>query len=159
MLIIEDGTIVANANSYTTDAEFVAYAALRGLTIPALEADRDTLQILASDWAANKSYQGLYVDADNQYLPFPRSDVYAYGRTVDSATIPKELKRALMEAAIAASTHSLLLNETNQNVTKQKVDVIEVEFGSGGAWKTIRVGRAMNYLQPFLVDNDQLART
>ena len=44
-LIIEDGTIVTGANSFTTDAEFVAYAALRGLVIPATEAERNPLQI------------------------------------------------------------------------------------------------------------------
>ena len=157
-LVIEDGTIVADANSYTTDVEFVAYAAARGLDIPALEADRDILQVLATDWLNGKEYKGLYVDADTQFMPFPRSSLWAYGRTIDSAAIPKELKWAAMEAAAAAHTQELLLNQQKQNITKEKVDVLEVTYAKGGIWSKVRVGRAMNYLKPFLLDADQLVR-
>ena len=53
-LIIETGAIIADANSFTTDAEFVTYAALRGFTIPATESERNTLQIKAVDYLFSK---------------------------------------------------------------------------------------------------------
>lgn len=158
-LIIEDGTIVAGANSYTTDAELVAYAAARGKTLPATEAERDILQVLATDWMNGKTYKGLYVDADNQYMPFPRSNIWAYGRTINSATIPKEIKWAQMEAAIAAASSELIVNQVASDVKKEKLDVLEVEYGNGGPWSKVRVGRAMNYLKPFLEDTNKLVRT
>ena len=49
-LIIEDGSGVANANSFTTDAEFVAYASIKGYVIPATESERDTLQVNGYDF-------------------------------------------------------------------------------------------------------------
>ena len=49
-LIIEDGSIVEDANSFTTDAEFVAYADARGYTLPDTESVRDQLQIKAMDY-------------------------------------------------------------------------------------------------------------
>ena len=43
MLIIENGSIVAGADSYATAAELVTYAANYGLTIPATEGEQETL--------------------------------------------------------------------------------------------------------------------
>ena len=88
MLTIEDGTVIANANSYTTDAEFVAYAAERGLTIPSVEGDRDVLQVLAKDYIDGLTFKGYRADPTNQYLSFPRSGVYAYDRVIASDEIP-----------------------------------------------------------------------
>lgn len=158
-IIVEDGSIVANANSYVTDAEFQTYAFERGKEIAASTLDRTALLLSATDWLAGMNYQGLYVDADNQFLPFPRSQVYAYGRTIDSTSIPRELKYAQMEAAIAAFTIELVVNQSTGNVTKVKLDVMETEYAAGGIWTKVRVGRAMNYLKPFLASTDQLVRT
>ena len=158
-IIVEDGSIVANANSYVTDGEFQTYAFERGLTIAAATLDRTALLLMATDWLSGMNYQGLYVDADNQYLPFPRSNVYAYGRIIDSTSIPRELKYAQMEAAIAAFTTDLLINQSSGNITKVKLDVMETEYAAGGIWTKVRVGRAMNYLKPFLGPTDKLVRT
>ena len=40
-LIIEDGTVVADANSFATDDEFKTYANLRNFDVPATQPDRD----------------------------------------------------------------------------------------------------------------------
>ena len=159
MLTIEDGTIVADANSYTTDVEFVAYAAEHGLTIPAVEADRDVLQVLAKDYIDGLDFKGYRADASTQYLSFPRTGIYAYDRTIASDEIPKELKWSQMEAAIAAFTQSLIINETKSNVASEQMDVLSVSYFSGGAWSKVRLGRVMNYITPFLISVLELQRT
>ena len=160
MLIIEDGTIIANANSYTTDAELVAYAAARGLTIDATESARDILQIKATDFLEGKIYIGSKVEPDNQYLMFPRSNVYAFERTIDSDEIPRELKYAQMEAAIAAYSQSLLVNSSENNTQRETLGSLEVEYFSRGSSERIRLDRVNNYLSPFLANNsDNLIRT
>ena len=158
-LTVEDGSVIANANSYTTDAELVAYAAERGLTIPAVEADRDVLQVLAKDYIDGLDFLGYRADPSNQYLSFPRSGVYAYDRVIASDEIPKELKYAQMEAAIAAYTQSLLVNESKSNVQSEKMDVLSVSYFSGGSWTKVRLGRVMNYIRPFLNNGMELQRT
>jgi len=158
-LIIEDGTTVSNANSYTTDAEFTAYAAERGITIPATEADRDILQVKAKDYIDGLSFKGYRADPSNQYLSFPRTGVYAYDRTIASDEIPKEIKWSQMEAGIAAYTQDLLVNESKSNVASESMDVLSVSYFSGGAWTKVRLARVMNFIKPFLSNNLELQRT
>ena len=40
-LIIEDGSVVADANSWVTDDEYKAYAKLKGYSVPATQPDRE----------------------------------------------------------------------------------------------------------------------
>ena len=154
-LIIEDGSIVAGANSFTTDAEFVAYAAARNLTLPATEAERDALQILAVDYLFSKETEmkGYRVSQD-QTLMYPRKGVCAYNFNVASDAIPTSLKNAQMELGIQANTSGLLINATSQNIASISLDgVISESYFSGGSWEQVRTDRADAYLDPLLVNN------
>ena len=157
MLIIEDGSIVAGANSFTTDAELTAYALARGYTLPATEAERDTLQILAVDYifSVESKFQGCRVSAA-QELPFPRTGVYSYGFIVPSDSIPQSLKNAQMELAVQVNSSPLIINGTVQNISKEKVDVLEVEYFSGGNWSQVRTDSADTYLKPLYANNNNL---
>ena len=159
-LIIETGAIVANANSYTTDAELVAYAAARGVTIPVLEADRDILQIKAVDFINNneQEMQGTRTSSE-QELSFPRVGVCVHDFVIESNTIPPTLKKAQLEAAIVAYTQTLITSETLQNVSKEKVDALEVEYFSGGKRTRTNFSTVYNYLSPVLQDSQKLVRT
>ena len=53
-LIIENGSIVDNANSFVTAAEMVAYAALRGVTITADTTTQEQQIILAMDYLVSR---------------------------------------------------------------------------------------------------------
>ena len=53
-LVIEDGSIVPNAQSFVQAAELVTYATLRNLAFPALEADQEALLIKASDYLLSR---------------------------------------------------------------------------------------------------------
>jgi len=150
-LIIETGAQVAEANSFTTDAELTAYALARGVTLPATEAERDVLQIKAVDYLFSKEslMQGSRI-AKTQALMYPRNGVSVHGFDVDSDEIPEQLKSAQLEAGIALSTQEILINSSSSNVTKEKVDVIEVEYSDGGKYDFVRLDKVDTYLKPLL---------
>lgn len=147
MLIIEDGSIVAGANSFTTDAEFLAYALARGFTLPVDEAERDSLQILAMDYlfSVEVKLDGCRVNID-QELMYPRYGACVNGFNIPSDAIPSNLKNAQMELAYQASTSSLLINNVNQNIQSKSLDTMMVSYFSGGSWESVNTGRANAYL-------------
>jgi len=158
-LIIEDGSIVANANSYVTDAEYVDYAATRGKTIATTATDREIELTLSMDYLYNQDYQGQRSEPDNQEQPFPRYGVYLNDRLLDSATIPKELKNAQMEGAIASNGQELLVNSSSGNVQSEKLDVLEISYFSNGKKTRIRLDRVNNYLSCLLNNSNRLVRS
>ncbi len=103
-LIIEDGTVVANANSWVTDDEYKSFAKLKGYSIPATQPDREANLANAYDFI-NFTYeqrlQGYRVDPTIQTGCMPRSYVYAYGVAVPSDSIPNDFKNAQMLAAFS----------------------------------------------------------
>ena len=158
MLIIEDGSIVANANSYITDLELTDYADLRGTSYPTLSADREFLIIKAMDYLNTFEYAGIRSEAENQLLDFPRYSIWVNERYIQSNEIPREIKYAQIEAALAYNTQELLINETVNNVQREKLDVLEVSYFSGGKNSKVRLDKVNHYLKPFLIDTDTLVR-
>jgi len=157
-LIIEDGTQVVGSNSYASDTEYKSYAALRGQTVSATQPEREANLIAAMDYlkATEGSTQGRRVSS-TQSLPFPRVGVWLYGYSVTSTTIPSEIKTAQLEAALFAESEALLSNSTGDNVKRQKLDVMEVEYFGGG--KKTNLQRVNAYLAPLLMSSDSLVRT
>lgn len=119
------------ANSYVTVVELDAFADLRGVTLPTLEADKEVLLINGTDYTETffNRFQGSTVTQD-QPLQFPRNNVSVNGFPVASDSIPQTLKNGQMQAAIESITTSLTPN-TGQNIKKEKVDVIEVTYQDG----------------------------
>lgn len=146
-LIVEDGSIVPGANTYITDQELTDYADARGLTYPATAPDREQLLIKAMDYLHDQKYKGNRTNPEKQILDWPRSNVFSNERYIDHDEIPYELKNAQAEAALAEQTQSLLVNNTEQNVTKEKLDTLEVEYANGGSWETQRLERVDAYLK------------
>ena len=149
-LIIEDGSIVDNANAFTTDQEFKDYANLRCMAVPPTEPARDALQILAMDYLFDieSSLQGVRTNSD-QELPFPRVGVCARNKNISSNAIPKDIKRAVMELALQANTSELLVSASQQNIQREKLGDLEVEYFSGGSWAQVRTDRANAYLNEY----------
>ena len=162
-LIIEDGTIVAGANAFNTDDEFLAYAKARGIlpihsgsegdTIPATEVGRNVLQIKAMDYFFGQEFklQGCRTSED-QELPYPRSGVCTNCRYVASDEIPKGIKNALLELSIQLAVSEILVNTSNQNVKREKLGPLETEYFSGGSWENIRTDKANAYLNPYKIN-------
>jgi hypothetical protein len=136
-LIIEDGSGVVNANSLTTDAEFVAYASLKGYVIPSTESARDTLQVNAYDFI-NFTYedrlQGNRVFPQVQTGCMPRLYVYAYDTLVASTTIPQDFKNAQMLAAFSINAG------VDTNAVKDTANLAGFSVGSGAYSETYQSG-------------------
>ena len=159
-LIIEDGTQVANSNSFVNDAAYVAYAALKGLTVGATASEREIDLLAGIDYLLGQegSLQGYRVSS-TQAMFFPRTDVYLYGWAINSDSIPENIKNAQMEAAAYSTSGALLNNTQMNNVMKEKVDVLEVEYFKGGSRSNVNLQRVDIYLQPLLKSTDKLVRT
>lgn len=149
-LIIEDGSIVANADSYVTTAEITAYANKRGFTVPASESDLEKIAILAIDYMQSKKYIGNLVES-GQALAFPRRDIEDLADDV----IPQAIKNAQIELAIAAHTNDLLMSEPTATIESESTGTTSTTYlgGLSSAFVSERVNMFLSqYLRPYSVN-------
>lgn len=108
-ILVEDGSIVAGANSYVTLVEARAYALARGVALSAVDSEVSSLLITAMDYleAQRARYQGTKVSAE-QDLQFPRVGVIVDTFELDPAVIPSILKQAQMRLIVEASNGTVL---------------------------------------------------
>lgn len=102
-LVIEDGSIVAGAESFATAAELVTYAANFGRTIPGDTTAQEALLRRAALQMSAMSWKGGLVN-ELQALSWPRYGVYRDNWLVPSNTIPAQIKAGQM--ALAAEIHA-----------------------------------------------------
>ena len=138
-LVVEDGSIVANANSYVSREALIAYAASRGVTLANTDAT-DVFAIKAMDYLAmfDNQWRGALVEPGVQTLAWPRKNVLLEGAWTDlsSTLIPSQLVRAQIELAIQVSKGIELVPTTDPTaafVKREKVDVIETEYSEAVA--------------------------
>lgn len=132
-IVVETGSIVSGANSYVTTTELATYADERGIDITNTSED---LLIKSMDYLEGLNFKG-YKNTRSQSLQWPRWGVYVDGYPVDSNTIPTELKEAQMQLALSIDGGYDPLGIIEPKVTKEKVDVIEIEYNWTGAKKDI----------------------
>lgn len=133
-LVIEDGTIVAGANSFVTRAEIITYASARGI---ALEDDdtTDILAIKAMDYLWAQCFKGEPVSVA-QTLPYPRAGLTAGDTAPDfEHQIPNGIKQAQLQLALDAHAGVILTASANPAAAlkKTKVGPIEREFFEPGS--------------------------
>lgn len=152
MLVIEDGSIVAGADSYVTVEEIKAYADKRGLTYPADDAQIEILAITATDYLQSKCYIGELVSPNVQPLLWPRSDVWVNGLELLSTVIPDDIKNAQIELALAQYQQNILNDgsESGTDIKREKTDIIETEYYEGGKSSVFNSQRVNLYLQKYL---------
>lgn len=108
-IIVEDGSTVPNANSYVAVTDLVTYAAQQGVTLPATEAEQETLLYKAMTYLEQQNYSGVKADYA-QALEWPRTGANDNGYVLDSDEIPVKLKKAQMQLALEAITTNLTPN-------------------------------------------------
>lgn len=147
-LIIEDGSIVANANSYASLATVDAYHLARNNTAWAAEAHDEVREaailramdyIEAQNWLG-MAYSGPVGGTGYQPLQWPRIDVYVNGFEWPNTQIPPKVISALCEAALVELVTPGALSvalERGGAVIREKVDVIETEYASGAPAVTV----------------------
>lgn len=155
-IIVEDGTCVANANSYVTADDLRAYADLRGLA-GSITSDDSTLEpylVLACDKIESyrSRFQGIKTDADNA-LQFPRSGVFIDGIEIDDDVIPTELKNAQCQFALDAMATTLQPNvlPSDGGATIEKtVGQITVKYATPDKRTQPKFSKAEAWLAPLL---------
>lgn len=132
-LVVEDGTGLANAQSYIDAAYADAYFAARGIAAwTGSSTVKEQAILRAMDYIeTTKRWLGYREFPDVQALGWPRLYMYDDGVLVEG--MPEKLKRATAEYALRALTATLMpdptTNATGQVVvrSKEKVGPIESE--------------------------------
>ena len=153
-LIIEDGTIVAGAESFVTVAEARDWAAKRGVTLSATDSVVEVLLRKAADFlqSIEPQYKGYRVDT-TQVLAWPRQQVYLFGNKTAIATtyIPQQLKDAQCQLAVDASTRDLQPTGDGRQVIEKTVDVLTTRYSdTKSSSVTPALNKAMGILGPLL---------
>lgn len=130
MIIVEDGTLVANANSYVTLVEANAYLADRGVS-PLSDDELSPKLILAKDYLESyrDSFRGTMVSPSTQSLQWPRKDVLLYGEEFPVDAIPVLLKNAQCQLVIEQINGvSLLPTDSEPFVVKEEVGALKTTY-------------------------------
>jgi len=138
-IIVEDGTGLANAESYVSVVDANAYHSKLGNDV---WADLDTSvkeQLLrkATDYmvaqyrlqyAGYRRYSTQSLDWPRLYVPLIDSlSANVFPQYVDFDIVPTTVKNVCAELALKAYT-AILMQDLTQGVIREKVDVIEVEY-------------------------------
>lgn len=102
-LIVEDGTGKPDADSYSTAAELVSYAARYGVTIPADEPAQEALLRRAALAMDGMKWKGCRANGE-QALAWPRRGVNIDGENKPSDYIPARIQYGQM--ALAGEIHT-----------------------------------------------------
>ena len=135
-LTIENGTVVDGADSYATVEATQAFAAARGLELPATDTEVEQLLITAKDYleGLRAEYQGTKTAKENP-LQWPRADVVIDGFTVEEDEIPAELVAAQMRLACYAYENGGTLTATSDGrvVVEERVEgAVDTKYADHG---------------------------
>ena len=142
MFIVEDSTGLPNANSLASVQDFKDYYLLRNVNISTLtDTQIEGFLVLGTDYIVQKyDFKGSRLK-DTQSLPFPR--------VVNNETIfPINVKYATILLAFKSQNGNLLA-DSQQQVKKEKVDVLEVEYMDGSSSEVV-YNDVVGYLKPYL---------
>lgn len=134
-IVVEDGSIVANANSFQTVADVRAYAEQRGINMTGDSDDQIGAWLInATDYlnSFECQYQGSRVDCATQLLAWPRSDVEFCCEAWPEDQIPGNLKAAQNALVIAQKAGIVLFPNIGaaDYVIREKVGPIETEYAN-----------------------------
>ena len=142
MFVYETGEGLSNANSLASVQDFKDYYLLRNVDISTLtDTQIEGFLVLGTDYIVQKyDFKGSKLK-DTQSLPFPR--------VVNNETIfPINVKYATILLAFKSQNGSLLA-DSQQQVKKEKVDVLEVEYMDGSSSEVV-YNDVLGYLKPYL---------
>lgn len=160
-LIVENGSGVANANSYLDAPSFKALATARGETAAAALTDAavEILLVKAMDYLSQFTDRWRGSKANATYaLPWPRSNVYLYGVALDADVIPNELVMAQYELALAANSVDLMpTTGVGGFVVMEKIGPLETRWSEGAGERTVPTLRRVDmWLTPLIASYGQL---
>lgn len=144
-LIVENGTIVPNADSYVSVADYEAWADARGFEYDDTVIEGQILR--AMDYIETLRFIGQK-STKAQSLQFPRVGVVVDGFELDFNEIPEQLKKAVFESVKAESEGVSQLANVERRTVREKVGEIEVEYAqnSNSVTSVIAINRALHKL-------------
>lgn len=144
-LIVENGTIVPNADSYVSVADYEAWADARGFEYDDTVIEGQILR--AMDYIETLRFIGQK-STKAQPLQFPRVGVVVDGFELDFNDIPEQLKKAVFESVKAESEGVSQLANVERRTAREKVGEIEVEYAqnSNSVTSVIAINRALHKL-------------
>ena len=157
-LTVEDGTIVAGANTYLTEAEANIILADFGYTLTPATAEADLRTAAQYLESFRESYQGMKVDS-TQALQWPRNGVVIDCFDIASTTIPNEVKYAQALAAYENGLGNKLQANTNGQtiIEKTVVGAVSVKYADSGQDSgQLNFSQIDSYIQPLLENAGQL---
>lgn len=158
-LIIETGSIVPNADSYVTRAEYITYAASRGVTVADTEATDVTLRKAAQFIDSHEAnLKGVRVSRD-QSMAFPRIISEAIeGCYWSSTEIPRQVILAQLNIALdmeaGIDPYNPPVNPNRATIAERVEGAVSVQYAnSGGVQKLGRSSAATALMSSLLKRN------
>lgn len=146
MLIVEDGTGLADANSYVSVLSARSIAHARGVVFDLPDSGVESLLVRAMDELETRNYVGLPL-TETQALSWPRDDL----------GVPSRVMLAQVYLAIALRTVDLSPTVSADRLTKrEKVGDIEVEYESASVAMPVCTA-AEKALAPYLLPKSLLS--
>jgi hypothetical protein len=131
-ITVEDGSLIADANSYVSVADVRTYATQRGVTLPASDDEVAVMLINATDYLEAQAlrYQGEKVDAATQALAWPRACVVLDGLDFATTAIPKQLVSAQCALVLVQSQGVVLqpVIQASDYVVEETVGPITTKY-------------------------------
>lgn len=154
-IIIEDGTIVDNANSYVTFDEYEAYLESLGISISDDEAAEVELIKAAQFIDGHESNLKGYRSTRDQSMSYPRGDLSLDGWPWGIDEIPRQVKLAQLSIANDIRSGEDPYNPSvNRVVTKERVEgAVTVEYSSNKPSKTSKQSTSNSILRTLLNSN------
>lgn len=153
--VVEDGSIVASANSYIDLAGIKAYASARGVTLGA-DAIIEQQSVKAIDYieGLRNRFQGNKV-SQTQSLQFPRYGIWIDGFEVAKTSIPNELVKAQCQLICEqANSVTIMPTQSEPAIKKEVVGPIETEYAVATGTITTPVMTAVDaLLEPLFKNN------
>jgi hypothetical protein len=150
--IVETGTGNVNAVSLCSNEDADLYHARRGNTswTQIAHTEKHGLLVKATEYITQvyrRRWQGER-NTSTQALDWPRTGVVVDGFALDTDIVPLEVKKAVAELALRASTMTLLPDE-ERAATREKVGPIETEYSEFSS-QTMKYKMIDSWLAPYL---------
>jgi hypothetical protein len=125
-LIVEDGSIVADAETYASVSDLQAYVAKRGVSVSNKPADQEILLVKSMDFLRGLNYIGDRTNPTVQVLDWPRAGAWIENWLIRNNEIPRQLIYA--QCAIAVEVANGIDVLPTQDV-QDPGQIIEEEVG------------------------------
>ena len=133
-LIVEDGSGVANANSYVSYAEYEAWALARAITVHGNQATTEEHILRTMDYIESQNFIGRKANK-SQSLQWPRTEVYVDSYSINANEIPKELKDSVYEVTVTVAAGNFALSVKDRQTTQEKIGEITVTYKNNASMK------------------------